>query len=820
MGTDVVRAHAQAGDVPGLVAELFEVAGRSAGRWDLPEGRRALGVLRELPGEQLAAVGVAIVQRGLGVTDPQHRASLRHLATLIGNLFGATMPPELAAAMLEDAARMANYWHVEELLRFAQALNRAGRPLSPGAVSIIRRVSHGDRYGAAELKKFARTLTEPPLNCGEAWADRVNADVAGDERWLAVLRHCLTATGPRPSDAWNKKAVELLAGIPGEEAGAALRGWLGLVGRPRTVRFDPLAQEPSVNDTFDLFNATPLRGLIWLTGHIPEHPDTARVLGALVDTSLRKVAGVGPRSPKTANAAVHALSGLGTEAALAQLARLSTRVTFKGTAKELDAALEEVARSLNLSRDEVEELAVPTYGLTGVGRREVSFGSAASVVVEVVGGRAAVTWSNAMGRAVKAPPAAVRADHADELKELKASLKDLDQMLSAQAERLDRQFLAQRVWRFGAWRERYLDHPLVGTLARRLIWLVDETPVAFADGSLRTVDDAPFAVGAEVRLWHPIGRPVEEVLAWRAFLERHAVTQPFKQAHREVYPLTAAEERTATYSNRFAAHVLRQHQFHALAAVRGWRNRLRLMVDDAYPPATRELPGWGLRAEFWVEGIGDAYGEDTLDSGAYLRLSTDQVRFYRIGALENEAHASGSGYGQRAFVENPVNEPVPLAEIPPLVFSEVMRDVDLFVGVASVGNDPTWQDGGPQGRFRDYWAEYSFGELSATAETRRELLERLVPRLAIAGRATVAGRFLEVRGNVRTYRIHLGSGNILMSPNDQYLCIVPKQAVERGGPVFLPFEGDRVLALILSKALLLANDDKITDRTILQQIGP
>lgn len=76
----------------------------------------------------------------------------------------------------------------------------------------------------------------------------------------------------------------------------------------------------------------------------------------------------------------------------------------------------------------------------------------------------------------------------------------------------------------------------------------------------------------------------------------------------------------------------------------------------------------------------------------------------------------------------------------------------------------------------------------ATAHTRRELLERLVPRLAIADRATVSGRFLEVRGTLRTYRIHLGSGNILMSPNDQYLCIVPNQAPNPAGPVFLPFD--------------------------------
>ena len=40
-----------------------------------------------------------------------------------------------------------------------------------------------------------------------------------------------------------------------------------------------------------------------------------------------------------------------------------------------------------------------------------------------------------------------------------------------------------------------------------------------------------------------------------------------------------------------------------------------------------------------------------------------------------------------------------------------MRDVDLFVGVASVANDPNWNDGGPRGRYVHYWHSQSFGEL-------------------------------------------------------------------------------------------------------------
>lgn len=159
--------------------------------------------------------------------------------------------------------------------------------------------------------------------------------------------------------------------------------------------------------------------------------------------------------------------------------------------------------------------------------------------------------------------------------------------------------------------------------------------------------------------------------------------------------------------------------------------------------------------------------------------------------------------------------------MPLLVLSEVLRDVDLFVGVASVGNDPTWQDGGPDGRFRAYWQDYSFGPLSETATTRKAVLERLIPRMKIAERCRFDGRFLVVRGDLRTYKIHLGSSKILMEPNDQYLCIVTdrRSSMDTEQQVFLPFEGDRTLSLILSKALLLADDTRITDPTIISQIA-
>jgi hypothetical protein len=158
---------------------------------------------------------------------------------------------------------------------------------------------------------------------------------------------------------------------------------------------------------------------------------------------------------------------------------------------------------------------------------------------------------------------------------------------------------------------------------------------------------------------------------------------------------------------------------------------------------------------------------------------------------------------------------VPLEDVPDLVFSETMRDVDLFVSVASIGLDQDWADRGDD-RYAGYWRAYSFGELSETARIRRDALAWIVPRLKIASRLGIDDRFLRVRGNLNTYKIHIGSGNVLAGPDDRYLCIVP--AGKSSSKVMLPFDDDPALSLILSKAMLLAADDKISDETILRQL--
>ncbi|MEM9245026.1 MAG: DUF4132 domain-containing protein, partial [Cyanobacteria bacterium P01_F01_bin.153] len=701
--------------------------------------------------------------------------------------------------------------------------------------------AQGRKHIAQLQKLLPKGQLKLPLVPGEYWSDRAIATLhqLSEEdcnRWAELLDHCAIATAAKPSKKWSKKAATDLEKLNPIDAVNFLADWFLLLDKPRTRPVERRSQwEPDPSLMINDRNADILKGLVWLcpslvSTKLSETEAAAgaqlvRSLGTLAQSAYRKVPGVGPRCVRVGNACVWALgeiSGAAGEAAIGQLALMKVKVKFGTAQKGIEKALTAAAERAGLPREEIEEMAVPTYGLAAVGVRRETLGNF-TAELEVTGTSSTVLqWIKPGGKPQKSVPKAVKDDFAEELKELKQAAKDIKKMMPAQRDRLESVYLQRKSWDFPTWQERYLNHPLMGNLARRLIWWFtnsngEETAGIWLGESLVDINDQPLEIldkQAQVRLWHPLDASSATILTWRNWLVTHEIQQPFKQAHREIYLLTAAEENTETYSNRFAAHILKQHQFNALCGHRGWKNTLRLMVDDCFPPASLSLPQWNLRAEFWVDGIGEDYGSDTNETGTYWYLATDQVRFYPIDAAQNFAYTGSGDYGGD---RNNPNTPLPLAQIPPLVLSEVMRDVDLFVGVASVGNDPNWSDGGPEGRYRDYWTSYSFGELSGTAKTRHQLLETLIPKLKIRDRCSFSDRFLVVRGQIRTYKIHLGSGNILMEPNDQYLCIVPDRK-PTGGGIFLPFEGDNMLSIILSKAFLLAEDEKITDPTITHQI--
>jgi hypothetical protein len=689
-----------------------------------------------------------------------------------------------------------------------------------------------DRASARVLDAALNIGADFPLDLGERWSDQAFTDLialkpAERAAWVRFIEHGQCAKGGAPSAKWCKQADELAKSMPRERVEEFLGRWFLLVGKPRpAIAGGKIAgRDPSVPTErgADGLRSLALMASLWDT------PASARALGDLAMACFKMVPGVGARCIRPGTAALWGLSLMTTPSALAQLSRLRQLVKFGTAKKMLDASLANLAARLGVTTSELHEMACPDFGLEADGSLRQEAGDFTLELVAGTGG-AEVRVLDSKGAVRKTIPDVVKKEHAEPLKALKQTRDDIDKMLQAQRARIDSMFVDDRCWSVSAWIDRYIRHPLVGVLGRRLIWrIVDDVKSAspgravlwrddrgcFADLHGKSVTPADTQY---VRLWHPIDATSDEVRAWRDLIEKAGLRQPVKQAHREVYPLTDAERATGTYSNRFAAHILKQHAFQQLAADRGWKSKLRLMVDAEYPPPSRDLGGWAIRAEFWIETVGDDFGVDTTDSGSFLYVATDQVRFYRAGAAELCAHAGGGGYAVRGE-DREENRPIPLESIPPIVFSEMMRDCDLFVGGASVGNNPGWQDGGPEGRFLEYWHEFSFGELAGSGRARHEMLERLIPRLRIAGVCELAERFLRVKGRLRSYKIHLGSGNILMEPNDQYLCIVPSagQAVSEGS-VFLPFEGDRTLSIILSKAFLLAEDDKIKDQSIVRQI--
>ncbi|MEU8246816.1 DUF4132 domain-containing protein [Nonomuraea sp. NPDC048916] len=388
-------------------------------------------------------------------------------------------------------------------------------------------------------------------------------------------------------------------------------------------------------------------------------------------------------------------------------------------------------------------------------------------------GEVELSWWHGDKR-LKSAPAAVRREHADEVKRLRELAKQVRQQQATLVRALEAGYTGDVTPPY----RRLAGQPVVD----RLIWEFEVSPGEWRAELGLSVPDVP------VRLWHPARASVAEVSAWREAVQDKELRQPFKQAFREVYLLTPAEEATGVYSNRFAGHVVDYRKLYALFKRRGWHaDYLGPWDGGGSGEAQRVLAGGRWRVTFFHEHLPD-------DDGY---AATDQVRFHRL--------AEGAW------------RPAPLAEVPPLVFSEAMRDVDLFVAVTSIAADPEWTDQGAD-RLRDHWHRGSFGPLPPSAEVRRDALSRLIGRTAIAERCTLIDRFLVVRGDLRTYKIHLGSGNILMEPNDAYLCIVPRGS---GDQVFLPFEEDGgMLSIILSKAFLLAADTAITDPSITRQIQP
>lgn len=284
-----------------------------------------------------------------------------------------------------------------------------------------------------------------------------------------------------------------------------------------------------------------------------------------------------------------------------------------------------------------------------------------------------------------------------------------------------------------------------------------------SNDSLITIGGSQISIGDElVQILHPYHFYQAGTLsAWQKIIVQRKIIQPFKQVFRELYIVTPAEEDTKTYSNRFAGHVVKADVTSRLLQGRDWRQ-----VSSDVPEVYKPFPEAKLRAEI-----------EFPDARHYLsgseHIIIDQIKFTR----EYEA--------------------VPLTSIPPLIFSEVMRDVDLIAAVAHTEeNDKAWS--------RESYLR------------RAELVNALISDIGLKG-VQCEGHFAYIQGKLARYRIHLGSAAIHIEPGN-YLCIVPERKKEE--KLFLPFaDTDSKATEIISKIFLLANDSKIKDQSILGQIS-
>jgi len=617
-----------------------------------------------------------------------------------------------------------------------------------------------------------------------AWSQIVFQEISASPHgsaWERIFFHAAELKSSEAPKKWRATARQLIDELGRDVFFEAIVRWLALGPSPNRTGVQISSGEAEYQ-----------KGLLWfLAGETDER--LPALLANFAAAALKKIPMLGAVSQKVGNACVNVLAELPGIEPVSQLSRLGQQVKYDTAKRLIDEALTRAAGRAGISREQLEEISISTCGLDPDGTLRESFGDYVVQVSIEETSNAVVAWSDKQGKSLKGVPAYVKEHHGEEWKDLQRTVKDVEKMLSAHRTRIERLLLTQRAISIETLRSCYLNHPLLADMSRRLIWQFESGLGVWHSGRIidSTEREIDLSSQTTARLWHPVSSDVQTIFHWRCWLEDHGIRQPFKQAHREVYLITDAERETATYSNRFAAHILRQHQFAALCEQRGWIFRLMGQWDSHNTP-TLELPQVGLQVEYDVDF---PQNEDEVSGHMiYLLIRTGAVRFMNGDRL-----------------------PQKLESIPHTVFSEVMRDVDLFTGVAGISNDPAWnqKDSAP---FRQYWETSSFGELTEMANNRRSILERMLLRFSIKDRCTLDGRFLAVRGDRATYKIHLGSGNVIAEPGSRYLCIV-EGAATKSMPrnLQLPFEGDRQLSLILSKAFMLADDRNIKDAEILRQ---
>jgi hypothetical protein len=381
--------------------------------------------------------------------------------------------------------------------------------------------------------------------------------------------------------------------------------------------------------------------------------DTVRRLAPLIR------AWPGESAHQRAVAGLDVLSELGTDMALMQLHQISQKVKFKALKTRAQEKIAEIARSLDLTPDQLSDRLVPDFGLDAEGGLWLDYGPRRFRVGFDEQLKPFVT--DEAGARRKDLPAANAKDDAEladaARKHFSGLKKDVRNIASEVIRRLESAMITGRSWSAAEFRELLLEHPLVWHITRRLVWLGGEEGAQTAfrvaeDRTLATADDEEFKLleDARVRLAHPLNLG-DGLAAWAELFADYEILQPFPQLGRPVYALTE-QERTERHVARFEGVVVPTGRLLGLAN-RGWE-RSTPMDAGIQPHVCRKVdeslyliidldPGIPV-------GNTDALGDQTLRA-VYLGADPD-------------------GYWRRSDQEDP-----PLGTLDPIVASELLGDL-------------------------------------------------------------------------------------------------------------------------------------------------
>ena len=375
-------------------------------------------------------------------------------------------------------------------------------------------------------------------------------------------------------------------------------------------------------------------------------------------------------------------------------------------------------------------------------------------------GKASLTASKG-GKSLKSVPAKIKKH------ETTVALTELVKTLNEQYRRtrlmLERAMEDRTVFSF-AELSALSAHPVVYPMLKNLVLVGAEAVGFLADGGLRDAAGEVKAVeeNAEIRIAHPFDLYARG--CWRDFqkyLYENTVTQPFRQVFRELY-IKTAEEMNLRHSLRYAGNQIQ-------------------------PAKTVGA----LKSRRWVADI-----EDGLQKVYYKENIVAQI--YALADWFSPADIEAPTLEWVCFTDRKTGEELRISDIPDIVFSEVMRDVDLAVSIAHAGGvDPETSH--------------------STMEMRAAILSFVLPMFRI-GNVSVEGHHAIVKGKLAEYSVHLGSG-VVHQLGGAMIPVLPVHSQHRG-KIFLPFvDDDPKTAEIISKVLLFAEDGKIKDPSILEMIA-